>query len=163
MKFPSTKQIAKLYGFKTHRGRIQCPFHKGEDYNLSLYEDGFKCWVCGVSGNTVAFVAGVSGITYREAAESLENKFQLPKGAPKIDHSTKYLREWKKHHSLKLAKLFHWLDKVPTILGYHELPEVEYWADRFLVRSTEEIRELWKEKEHIYNLYHRIDLRINNY
>lgn len=36
--------------------RCPCPFHNGKDYNFSYTRYGYKCFVCGVSGDVVTFV-----------------------------------------------------------------------------------------------------------
>lgn len=48
--------------------RIPCPIHQGEGYNLSYTAHGFRCFVCGASGDVIAFVKDVLGLSTRADA-----------------------------------------------------------------------------------------------
>ena len=36
--------------------RAPCPLHNGKDYNFSYTRNGYKCFVCGASGDVITFV-----------------------------------------------------------------------------------------------------------
>lgn len=48
--------------------RIPCPIHNGKDYNLSYTPHGFKCFVCGASGDVIGFVKEVCELATRSDA-----------------------------------------------------------------------------------------------
>ena len=45
--------------------RCPCPLHNGKDYNFSFTANGYKCFVCGASGDTVSFVMAYCGYNSR--------------------------------------------------------------------------------------------------
>ena len=45
--------------------RCPCPFHNGKEYNFSFTRYGYKCFVCGVSGDVVTFVKEVCELATR--------------------------------------------------------------------------------------------------
>ncbi len=49
----------------TRNHRCPCPFHNGRDYNFSYTRYGYKCFVCGVSGDVVTFVKEVCELSTR--------------------------------------------------------------------------------------------------
>ena len=56
----------------------RCPFHADRDHpNLTVYpasdpaEDGFFCFACGASGDVIAFVRRMDGLTFTNAVERL--------------------------------------------------------------------------------------------
>ena len=58
--------------------RIPCPIHHGEDYNMSFTNTGFKCFVCGASGDVISFVKAVCGFKTRvEAMRRINADFSL--------------------------------------------------------------------------------------
>ena len=58
--------------------RIPCPIHSGKDYNLSYTNTGYKCFVCGASGDVVSFVKDVLGLSTRvDAMKRINTDFRL--------------------------------------------------------------------------------------
>ena len=51
-------EVVRFYvpGVTPRHNRIPCPFHNGKDYNLSYTPHGYRCFVCGASGDVVGFV-----------------------------------------------------------------------------------------------------------
>ena len=45
--------------------RCPCPIHSGKDYNFSYTRDGYKCFVCGASGDAITFVKDVLRLSTR--------------------------------------------------------------------------------------------------
>lgn len=61
--------------------RAPCPFHNGKDYNFSFTRYGYKCFVCGASGDVVAFVKDTLGCATRADAMKRMNadlRLRLP-------------------------------------------------------------------------------------
>ena len=48
--------------------RIPCPFHNGKDYNFSYNTHGYKCFVCGASGDVIGFVKDICECSTRSDA-----------------------------------------------------------------------------------------------
>lgn len=52
---------------RRHR-RCPCPLHNGKNYNFSYTEHGYKCFVCGASGDVISFVKEVCELATRADA-----------------------------------------------------------------------------------------------
>lgn len=50
---------------RTRNHRAPCPFHNGKDLNFSYTRTGYKCFVCGASGDVIAFVKEILGYPTR--------------------------------------------------------------------------------------------------
>lgn len=60
------------------RNRIQCPIHNGHDYNFSFTPQGYKCFVCGASGDMITFVKEVCELSTRaDAMKRINQDFNL--------------------------------------------------------------------------------------
>lgn len=56
-------------------GRIPCPVHHGESYNLSFTDKLYHCFVCGSGGDVIHFVQHVFGIPFIAALDKLNTDF----------------------------------------------------------------------------------------
>lgn len=64
--------------YQPRHHRIPCPIHNGRDYNLSYTTHGFKCFVCGASGDVIGFVKEVLGYPTRpDAMKRISADFSL--------------------------------------------------------------------------------------
>jgi DNA primase len=68
---PVTKKGANFEGI--------CPFHKDTHPSLKVNDPKnlFKCFACGMAGDSVKFVMEIKKITFKEALESIANDFNL--------------------------------------------------------------------------------------
>ena len=58
--------------------RCPCPIHNGKDYNFSYTRYGYKCFVCGASGDVITFVKETQGCATRvDAMRMLDRDFNL--------------------------------------------------------------------------------------
>lgn len=58
--------------------RIPCPLHHGKDYNFSYTRYGYKCFVCGASGDVITFVKEVCELSTRvDAMRKINDDFNL--------------------------------------------------------------------------------------
>lgn len=76
--------------------RCPCPFHNGKDPNFSFTRYGYKCFVCGASGDVIGFVKEVCELSTRPDAMRRMNedlRLNLP-----IDGEINY------QQSMELAK-----------------------------------------------------------
>lgn len=61
-----------------HGKRCPCPLHKGRDYNFSYNTHGYKCFVCGESGDVISFVKAVFGLpSMMDAMRRIDTDFRL--------------------------------------------------------------------------------------
>ena len=72
-------EVVALYVPTRPRGnRIPCPFHHGKDYNFSFTNNGYKCFVCGASGDVITFVKEIQGCPTRvDAMRIIDRDFNL--------------------------------------------------------------------------------------
>ena len=67
-----------LPGVTPHHHRIPCPIHNGRDDNFSYTRYGYKCFVCGASGDVISFVKAVQGYATRtDAMRRISTDFNL--------------------------------------------------------------------------------------
>ena len=58
--------------------RCPCPIHNGKDMNFSYTDNGYKCFVCGASGDVIAFVKEVCELSTRaDAMKKINADFSL--------------------------------------------------------------------------------------
>src|SRR5580692_6970910 len=70
-----------------------CPFHqeKTPSFNVNQTRQFYKCFGCGVSGDALAFVMEIDGLTFPEALKLLaeRNGIPMPKRADYSDPQSK--------------------------------------------------------------------------
>ena len=57
--------------YMPRRNRMRCPIHAGHDLNFSFTDVGYKCFVCGESGDVIKFVQTVCNLRDRKDAMAL--------------------------------------------------------------------------------------------
>lgn len=61
-----------------HGRRCPCPLHHGRDNNFSYTAQGYKCFVCGESGDVISFVKAVFGLpSMMDAMRQIDADFRL--------------------------------------------------------------------------------------
>jgi DNA polymerase I-like protein with 3'-5' exonuclease and polymerase domains len=53
-------------------GKVLCPFHDDHNPSCHIYDDGFKCFVCGAHGDAIDWLRETEDLTFQEAVEALE-------------------------------------------------------------------------------------------
>lgn len=97
-----------LPGATPRHHRIPCPIHNGKDYNLSYSDHGYKCFVCGESGDVISFVKAVLGYATRvDAIKRINADFHLnldfgADSTPQISAEVQRLRE--ENHKKQAAR-----------------------------------------------------------
>lgn len=63
-------EVIRLYspGTPVRNRRCPCPFHNGKDFNFSFTDRGYKCFVCGASGDVIGFVKDICECATRSDA-----------------------------------------------------------------------------------------------
>lgn len=76
--FVNMTDVVKQFSNETPvMNRIPCPFHHGHDRNMAIYPHGYKCYVCGASGDEISFVQGVTGLDFIGAVRQIDRAFGL--------------------------------------------------------------------------------------
>lgn len=69
--------LLAYYGFKPVYNRIPCPFHSGQDRNMLVSNNIYKCFVCGEHGDAITFVQKYFGLNFPAAIAKINDDFQL--------------------------------------------------------------------------------------
>lgn len=69
--------LIKFYGFDPVRNRIPCPFHNGEDRNLSIKNNSYKCFVCGEHGDAISFVQKCFNLDFLSSVAKINDDMRL--------------------------------------------------------------------------------------
>ena len=117
----TARQAAESFGLTVNRsGMATCPFHEDHIPSLKL-DQRYYCFGCGATGDVIDFTARLLGISNRDAAQTLAEKFGINLESqtvitPKIKPAAslrnleqrclfalvqyeKLLRFWKKHYA----------------------------------------------------------------
>ena len=62
---------------QTRNHRCPCPIHNGKDMNFSFTRTGYKCFVCGASGDAIGFVQTMCGLSRTDAMKRINADFRL--------------------------------------------------------------------------------------
>ena len=62
---------------KILHGRVPCPLHNGNDYNMTVRDGFYKCHVCGKGGDVINFVMELHGLDFRAALRRIDSDFKL--------------------------------------------------------------------------------------
>ena len=98
--------------------RIPCPIHQGKDYNFSYTKTGYKCFVCGASGDVISFVQTILSLRDRtDAMKRINADFRLglPIGCEITSAENKALEERRKAAREKEKRI------AECWTGYHAL------------------------------------------
>lgn len=69
---------AYIPGLRRKGRRCQCPIHAGEHLNFSFTDTGYKCFVCGESGDVIKFVQTIFSLSSRtDAMAKINADFRL--------------------------------------------------------------------------------------
>ncbi len=100
--FNTVKQIpfnevqALFNGEEPKRGKIPCPFHEERTPSFQVYDDGFKCFGCGVHGDSIDFIAKLENVRPIEAARMIAERFNLPVDRPASKQESQKVNELKR-------------------------------------------------------------------
>jgi hypothetical protein len=68
------RELAKDY-LTVKQGKALCPFHSEKTPSLVIHEQYFKCFGCQASGDAIAFLRRIEGISFTEACQRLAERF----------------------------------------------------------------------------------------
>lgn len=87
----------EFYGVEFNRhGFARCPFHSEKTASFKLYNNKFKCFGCGVTGDLIQFVQQKFKLNFFDAIDALCRDFKI-NAAPS-------LADLRRHDELKLKK-----------------------------------------------------------
>lgn len=78
----SMDQILNLYGYRTRKGFMICPFHGEKTPSLKVYtgrngHSGWHCFGCQRGGSVIDFVQEHEGCDFRTAVRAIDNALHL--------------------------------------------------------------------------------------
>ena len=187
----TARQAAATFGLTVNRsGMAACPFHKDHTPSLKL-DQRYYCFGCGATGDVIDFTARLLGISNRDAAQTLVEKFGIypesqtvttPKRKPAVPLRTleqrclfalvqyeKLLRFWKKHYAPQSSeepfheKFVEGCQRESFIAHLiDELMDADSWRRNWVV-------ELLLEDEHLHRLQNYVsenqeeEMKMNHY
>ena len=95
------EQVIALYGYRTKRGFMVCPFHGDRDASLKVYpgSGGWHCFGCGKGGSVVDFVMEHEGCDFRTAVVAIDRAMHLGLMDPH-ENPFEASREKRRQHAL---------------------------------------------------------------
>lgn len=75
----SAQDVGIALGLEMKRGRCQCPFHNGKDYNCVLYKGnrGYYCHVCKSGGDIISFVQQYYKLSFKDCIAWFSDTFRM--------------------------------------------------------------------------------------
>ena len=72
-------QILQLYGYRTKKGFMCCPFHGEKTPSLRVYKNtgGWHCFGCGKGGSVIDFVMEQENCPFPVAVRAIDNALRL--------------------------------------------------------------------------------------
>lgn len=126
-------------GVQRRNHRMPCPIHDGKGPNFSYTRNGYKCFVCGASGDVVSFVSEVCGLRSRADAMRKINqdlRLGLPIGSAVNDVQSAEIQRRRKEAEQKRKAHDEWWAL------YHKL--MDEWTECDKVkRSAEPFSDEW--------------------
>ena len=140
------KQIIEYYHSKLIRNKCICPFHSEKSGSLSVHEKKqiFKCFGCGVGGDSITFVARLFNISNIDACKKISDDFNLGLTAEKLDNkkieaykkkkkAEQDFLNWEKYIYLQLAELYRIIHRMSDLedIKIKYFMQIEYLCDVF--------------------------------
>lgn len=75
----SALEVGEAIGLEIRRGRCQCPFHNGKDFNCVLYRGsrGYYCHVCKQGGDVLSFAQQYYKLSFKDCVAWFNDTFHL--------------------------------------------------------------------------------------
>ena len=72
-------QILQIYGYRTKKGFMCCPFHGEKEPSLKVYKDtgGWHCFGCERGGSVIDFVMEHEGCSFHTAVRAIDQALKL--------------------------------------------------------------------------------------
>lgn len=174
----SAQDAARRYGVEINRyGKARCPFHMEKTPSMSFRGGRFKCFGCGVAGDSIDFTGKLLGLEPLAAVERLNADFML--GLPlhrkptpveteaarrrkEVAEVHKRFEEWREtlcvkaceayrvaHIALQRIEAPEDMDKLSAreTLAIQWQSVFEHWADVLSYGTMEERMEIFRERQ----------------
>lgn len=157
------------------KNKAHCPFHQDKTPSFHIYQDGYKCFSCGVAGDNVSFVSALYDLQPLEAAKVIAYQFGIEVNDKPLSKKEKVrlakkkaererkksvettFYEWAEQAQEKVRALSEairlQLDEKGVGIDdgllplVHELPRLEWWADILESGTDEEKLQLYRDPE----------------
>lgn len=158
-------EAARYYGLEIkNSGKACCPFHHEKTPSLGFKGGRFKCFGCGVSGDSIDYVARLLGLAPLEAAKRINTDFRL--GLPLDRHEVteaerqeaqrrravaeahKAFEAWRESFILRLCHAIragNGPEATPEALRMRDT--LEYWCDTLSYGTPQDQMQIYKERE----------------
>ena len=72
-------EILQIYGYRTKKGFMCCPFHGEKEPSLKVYKNtgGWHCFGCGKGGSVIDFVMEHEGCSFPTAVRAIDQHLRL--------------------------------------------------------------------------------------
>lgn len=152
------KTVAEHYGIKIKHNKALCPFHSEDTPSLSFKNGYYHCFGCGAGGDVISLVARIHGTGQKEAAEIINNTFNLGLNLNRCATRAEVARErqkaaligkykrWEKNAFTELTELFRryreYMKNEPPFSdkwaeAAEQLPIIEYKLDLLMSDDTQ--------------------------
>ncbi len=177
----SALEAARFYGLDFDRkGWALCPFHPDKHPSVSFKDGRFRCWACGVHGNSVDLAARLFGLDSIGALKRLNEDFKLalpidwePTKAEKqaakrrkeLTYTYNEFETWRVsfinmlNSALRIAyRPFEGWDSLSTgqALAIKWQSAFEYWSDVLSFGNMKEQMEIFRDRKGVQNLCEQI-------
>lgn len=175
-------EVARRYGLEINRyEKAICPFHAEDTPSLSFKNGRFKCFGCGVSGDSIDFTAKYLGLDAMDAVRRLNEDFMLglPLDRPITDTDRKQaarrreLRETEKAFDEWRIQLANQLDRCcrvantaltrqasdftdSEVKAIQWKDALEYWSDILQSGTMEDIMTIFRDRKGVAALCNEI-------
>ena len=143
--------------------RCPCPIHNGKDLNFSFTDQGYRCFVCGASGDVINLVKDVLGYSTRYAAmQRICEDFRLPVDfhAPIDEETSRKVNRLREEAERKRREKEEWEEQ------YHKALDEWIELDKVIMNtewnSEENIRKVCEAKEKRARAGYRLDLILSH-
>ena len=146
-------------GIQIKHRRCPCPIHNGKDYNFSFNDTGFKCFVCGESGDVITLVKEICELSTRmDAMRKICDDFNLDVNfhAPISQEASMKVNQRRAEIERKRREREEWEAQYNKVLG--EWIELDKVVMNTPLDSEENIAKVCRAKEERARIGYQLDL-----
>ena len=157
----SMEDVLDMYCPSTPRRnhRCPCPLHNGKDYNFSYYNRYYKCFVCGASGDVIAFVKEYCETATRaDAIRKINADFRLnlPIGETVTPAQNDEMRKRRETAEQKKRDIAAWVERYNALMDEYAKLDKILNSDS-VNQDSEWLETLAKAQERIEAVKYEID------
>lgn len=99
------ERVMEAYGVKFRQGKCLCVFHDDSKPSMSVKDNRFTCWACGVHGDVFDFTQKLFSLSLVQAARKLCNDFNLPYMAQELTRHDRLMLKKQEQHRNAMRKI----------------------------------------------------------